>query len=118
MLAQPAEQSSKVAARDLRVEVGYVRADLLHQLGADQIADRVAGEDAEAHVRPVDVLQRAHLVVGHLEAEVGLDASAPRLGQIPHPELALEHLVLQLEAEQHVHVVGDLVRLDTDQRRV
>ena len=66
----------------------------------------------------MDVLQGALAIVGDVDAEVGLDASVPCLRQVHHLELALEHLVFELEAEQHVHVVSDLVGFDSDQRRV
>ncbi len=118
VLAQPAEQRREMTVLDLGVEVGYVGADLLHQLRADEVADRVAGKDAEADERPVDVLQRALTVVGHVQPEVGLEARVPRLGHVLDLELALEQLVLQLEAEEDVHVVRDLVRLDADERGV
>ena len=113
--AEPTEQCAELSALDLLVEVRDVRSDPLHQLRADQVSDCVAGEDAEAHERPVDVLQRAYPIVGDVDAQVGTDARVPGFGQVLHLQLALQHLVLELEAKQHVHVVGDLVGLDADQ---
>src|ERR1700730_1604434 len=48
MLLQPAEQVSKLTTLDLRVEVGDVGSDLLHQLRGDDVAERVAGKLCEA----------------------------------------------------------------------
>ena len=66
----------------------------------------------------MDVLQRAFAVVWHVEAKVRLEARVPRLRQVFRFERALQHLVLELEAEQHVHVVSDLVGLHADQGRI
>src|SRR5438093_542258 len=118
VLAEPVQEIRELTPLDLGVEVGDVEADLLHQLGADQVPDRVAGEDAEAHEGPVDVLECAVAVVRHVEPEIGLEARVPRLGKVFDLELALEQLVLQLEAEEDVQVVGDLVRLDADVSRM
>src|SRR5205814_5206380 len=79
--AEPTEQRAELSALDLLVEVRDVRSDPLHQLRADQVSDCVAGEDAEAHERPVDVLQRAYPIVGDVDAQVGTDARVPGFGQ-------------------------------------
>src|SRR5713101_3028145 len=118
VLPEPAKQIPKLAALDLVIEVGHLGSDLLHQLRADDVAQRVAGKLREADKRPVDVLQDSLTIVGYIEAEVRLERLVPRLGQIANLESAVEHVVLQLESQQDVKVVSDLVRLDPDERRV
>src|SRR5712664_12274 len=70
VLAEPAEQRGELPLLDLCIQVADVGADLFHQLRADQVSDRVARKDPEAHGRPVDILQHALAVVRDAYAEV------------------------------------------------
>src|SRR5713101_3917462 len=72
VLLEPTKQIPKLAALDLVIEVGHLGADLLHQLRADDVAQRVAGKLREADERPVDVLQDSLTIVWYIEPEVRL----------------------------------------------
>ena len=64
----------------------------------------------------MNVLQRAFAVVGDVETKVRLEARVPCLRYVFDLERPFQQLVLQLEAEQDMHVVRDLVGLDADER--
>ena len=87
------------------------------ELRAQDVADGVALEGAaDAAAVPVHVLQAAVAVVGRGDAEVGLEARAPGLGQVLDREPALQQLQLQVEAQHDVQIVGHLVGVGADQR--
>ena len=64
------------------------------------------------------VLEDAARVVGNLDSQVVGHARVPGPGEILDGEAVLDQVLLQLEAQDDVHVVGDLVGIDADQRRV
>ena len=64
----------------------------------------------------MDVLEHPVGVVRHLDAEVLVHARVPLLREVGERDPAREQLLLELEAEDHVEVVRDLVRLDADER--
>ena len=105
-------------ASKLVFEIGQIGGDLLPDLGGDQVAERVGREVADRAARPVDVLQHALGVVRHVDPQVVVHPAVPLLGQLLERELVVEHRLLELEAEDDVQVVGRLVRLDPDQRRL
>jgi hypothetical protein len=78
-----------------------------------EVAERVGREVADRAHRPVDVLQAAAAVVGHLEAEVGADALVPGAGQLGDRQVAGEQRALQVEAQHDVEVVRRLVAAST-----
>ena len=57
-------------------------------------------------------------VVRHVDAEVVLHPRVPRLGQVVERQSARDELLLELEAQDDVQVVGHLVGLDADERRL
>ncbi len=111
----PSAASSPAA--DELVEVAEVAPSRLPELTGDHVAERVGGEVAERGRRPMHVLEHAVGVVGDLDPEVLARQDRPRFGQVGDLEPALEELELELEADEHVEVVGQLVGLDADQRR-
>ena len=64
------------------------------------------------------VLEDAARVVGHVDPEVLVHPRAPGAGQVLRLQPVVDQILLQLEAQDDVHVVGDLVGVDADQRRV
>ena len=66
----------------------------------------------------MDVLEAAVGDVRHLDSEVLGHLRVPGFGDIGGGEPAARRLLLQFEAEDDVEVVGDLVGVDTDQRRL
>ena len=66
----------------------------------------------------MDILQHAVGVVGHLDAQVLAHAGVPGLGQVGEAQLAFHDFLLQLEAQDDVQVVGGLVGLHADERRL
>ena len=64
------------------------------------------------------VLQAAARVVRHRNLEELLEARVPRRGQIGHGQFARDQLLLDLEAQDDVQIVGRLVGLDADVRRL
>ena len=74
-------------------------------LQRDHVAERIRREVADAAARPVDVLQDAVGVVGHVDAEEVLHPRLPDLGQVVERDRALEQLLLELEAEDDVEAV-------------
>src|SRR6266567_5714489 len=59
VLLQPSQQRPELPTTDLPIEVGHVGADLLHELRADDVAERIARELRRPDERPVDVLEHA-----------------------------------------------------------
>ncbi len=118
VLAQPAEQRRELTAPDLLHGVrraGHVRVPKQRRVHG---AQRVGREVAERAVRPVDVLHHPQRVVGRPHPQLLFVGVIPRLGQLGHLELFAQQRQLELESDQHVHVVGDLVRLNADQGRL
>ena len=117
-LAQPLAQRAELAVLELLVEVAEVGLRALPELDRDDVAERIGGEVAHRHVRPVDVLQHADHDVGRLQPEVFAHLGVERLGKILERELAGEHRALELEAENDVQAVRHLVRVDAAIRRL
>ena len=115
-LAEPLPQRREVTRLDLIVEVRKIPPQGLPDLHRHDVAEGVGGEVAEDAARPVDVLEHPVGVVRHLDAEVLVHARVPLLREVGERDPAREQLLLELEAEDHVEVVRDLVRLDADER--
>ena len=64
------------------------------------------------------VLEHPEPVVRRLDTQVLAHALVPHLGQVLELDRLREQLLLELEAEDDVQVVGRLVGLDADQRRL
>src|SRR4051794_32088164 len=118
VLAQPVAKRRELALLEAVVDVRHVGGDSFPDLGGDQVAERVGREVADGAARPVHVLQHAFGVARHVDAEVLPHAAVPLVRQLFERELLGEHRLLELEAEDDVQVVGRLVRLDADQRRL
>src|SRR5947209_8090427 len=78
VLGQPDLDGPHLAAAQVLIARSELVLDRLPQLRGDQTAERVAGEVAEAAHAPVDVLQAAELVGGHLEPQQAPHPVAPR----------------------------------------
>ena len=66
----------------------------------------------------MNVLEHASRVVGDVDAEVLVHLGVPGLRQVAQLDVAGQDVLLELEAQDDVHVVGHLVRLDADERRL
>ena len=64
------------------------------------------------------VLKHAEAVVGRLDADERAHALVPGVGQVADREGSAHQRELELEAQEDVQVIGDLVGLDADQRRL
>src|SRR5689334_15195665 len=118
MLAEPLAHGGELTALDLLLEVRHVLEHLLPDLYGHDRAEQVRREVADAPGRPVRVLQDSLGVVRHLDAEVLVHLLVPHLRQVAHRDAAVDEILLELEAKDHMHAVGDLVGLDANQRRV
>ena len=76
------------------------------------------GEVADQAGRPVDVLQHADASFGTSMPTSVRMRSFQAAGRSSTLEIAAHQRELQLEAQEDVQVVGDLVGLDADQRRL
>jgi hypothetical protein len=66
----------------------------------------------------VHVLQHAVGVARNLDPEVLVHPAVPLGREVTRLDVAGEQVLLELEPENDVHVVGDLVGGDPDQRRL
>src|SRR4051794_5718192 len=80
--AQPLAQQLEVALGDRVVDPWDVGAQALPELCRDEAAERIGREVADQAAAPVDVLQDAVGVVGHLAPEEPLEALVPRRGHV------------------------------------
>src|SRR4029079_16773230 len=87
------------------------------ELRGEDVPQRVTLElTPDQPVIPVNVLEHAVGVVGHPHSHRGLEALTPRLREIPHGELPLEEIELQIEAENDVEAVRGFVGVGADER--
>ena len=115
---QPLGELAELACLEALVQVGMLGRDLLPELAADDVAERVRGEVADRADRPMHVLKHAEPVVRRLDAEVLAHALVPHRGQVLELDRPCDQLLLELEAEDDVQVVRRLVGLDANQRRL
>src|SRR2546423_2963477 len=116
VLAQPVAQIVELAAAEALVQVAETLNGTFPDLHRDHVAERVRREVAERPTSPVHVLQDAVRGVGDVDAEVFRHARVPCLREGGHLEPLADEVLLELEAQDDVHAVGDLVRVDADQR--
>ena len=64
------------------------------------------------------VLQDSLRVVRDVDPEVLVHSLVPHLREVWNRDAAVDDVLLELEAEDHVHAVGHLVGLDADERRL
>src|SRR5262245_18454027 len=113
---QPAElTAAHVALERLPAEVSP---RLLHELGGEEISERVSREIADPAEAPVDVLQTTVPVVRRRQVEQLLETLVPRPRQLRRRKVAADQRLLQLEAQDDVQVVGRLISFDADERRL
>ncbi len=62
------------------------------------------------------VLQNAKLVIRRRNAQIIFHLRVPNFGQVGHARRAVNHFLLQLEAQHNVQAVRQLVGFDTDER--
>src|SRR5581483_6710128 len=106
----------ELAALDLVLEVTEILRRLLPDLHRHHGAEQVGREVADETGRPVHVLQDTARVVRDLDAEIVVHRLSPQLWQVLELDAAVDDVLLELEAENDVHAVGDLVGLDADER--
>ena len=117
-LPQPGQDLPEPAAAHLSLPVRDVARHRRVELRAVQVAQRVGREITDGEHRPVDVLQHAVGVALRDDAEQRARLLAPGVGQVVHLQVAVDHAALQREAQQYVQVVGHLVGLHADVRRL
>ena len=115
--AEPLPERGELAALDLLLEIRHGLERLLPDLHRHHGAEEVRREVAEQAGAPVHILQNAVPVVGHVDAEILVHLFRPALRQVTQLDAAVDDVLLELEAEDDVHAVRHLVRLDADQRR-
>src|SRR5436305_1152801 len=98
VLAEPLGERRELAPLELIVEAAEVGLRALPQLNRDDVPERVRREVADAHVRPVHVLEHAVREVGWLQSEVLAHLRVEGLRQVAHLEAPGEELALDLEA--------------------
>ena len=86
-LAEPSEKRLVVPVVEGVLEAWQIPLGGLPEVGAGEITQSVGGEVAEATERPVDVLQTAFGVIGHLQAEEFLEELVPGGGEIADLEI-------------------------------
>src|SRR5438876_10844619 len=118
VLAEPVAQRRELAPLDLLLEVGAVVEELLPDLYRHDRPEQIRREVADLTRRPMRVLQDTLRVVRHVDAEVLVHLVVPHARQVANLDAAVDDLLLELEAQDHMHAVRDLVRPDPDQRRL
>ena len=113
---QPVGERAELALLELVVQVRDLGRHLLPELPGDDVPERVRREVADRADGPVHVLEHAEGVVRRLDAEIVPHPLVPDLRQLLQLDRVGQQLLLELEAEDDVQVVGRLVRLDADQR--
>ena len=105
-------------ARSSRRRRAVLRRDALPDLQRHHVAERVGREVADRAARPVHVLEHAVGVVAAPRSRGTRPSSrsTPPAGRAARSRPSID-VLLELEAQDDVHVVGDLVRVDADQRR-
>ena len=114
---QPSRRSYS-PARTIADDRAELALDGLEELRRVERSERVGREVADQPGRPVHVLQHAHAVVRRNDADERAHALVPGGRQIVDRQVASHQRELELEAQEDVQVVGDLVGLDADQRRL
>src|SRR6266508_1107754 len=117
-LRKPIVKRRQLAATDPLVQIPQVLFHGVPDLSRDHVAQEISGEVAECPGATVDVLEEPAGVVRDIEPEILGGARVPGLGKVGELELAVEDRELELEAHRYVQVVGDLIGLDADQRRL
>mmetsp|Transcript_1361 Transcript_1361/g.4133 ORF Transcript_1361/g.4133 Transcript_1361/m.4133 type:complete len:475 (-) Transcript_1361:197-1621(-) len=116
LLAEPLAQRAELAPGNLRLERARAEVGLggVVDLHRHDRAERVRREVADRAKGPVDVLQAAARIVGHVYAQVLLHAPHPVGRHLGNLHLAAEERALDVVPQDHVQRVRDLVRLDAD----
>ena len=117
VLGQPAAQRVELALADLFGDLGPGVQGGGVELRPHHVAQRVALENpADDAAVPVHVLQHAVAVIRCAQAQGRQVAVVPGFGQVFHFQVAFQQQQLQLEADHHVQVIGQLVGIRADQR--
>ena len=118
LAAQPGDQRSENAARELCQDAGFGGARSGEELGGRDGAERVSREIAPAAARPVNVLEATLGVVSDGQAQKALHPGVESARQIVDGEGAVDHRALQVVAQQDVGGIGDLVGVNPDEARL
>jgi hypothetical protein len=90
----------------------------VEELYGEDVTDSIGREVSEEPVRPVNVLQHAFGVAFGGYAKVLFHLRVPGGGKVQDGEFVLDKGNLKLEAQKDVQIIGDLVGLDSDARRL
>lgn len=112
---EPFFEAGEAAEAEVGVEAGEVFAGGGHELGGEEVAERIGRKIAEAAHAPVDVLQAALGVVRRGQIEEGLELFAPGGGDIARGEVAGHEGLFEFEAEDDVEVVRRFVGFDANE---
>ena len=115
VVAQPGQEFAEIAPGEGLVQAAQLGAGLGEELGRVDVAQRIGREIAEQPGAPVDVLKAALGVVGGRDAQGLAVLLVPGRGQVADWQFIGEQVLLQLEPDDDVQVVGRLVGLDPDQ---
>ena len=114
-VAKPGEELGEVAPDECLVQASQISAGLSKELSRVKVAQRVGREIAEEPGAPVDVLEAALGVVTGANPQGLAILLVPGRGQIMDRQVAGEHRLFQVEADDDVQVVSHLVGLNPDQ---
>ncbi len=115
LLGKPGDERGEAALGQRGGDAGPLGRRGLEQLCRCHRAEGVGGKVAEGAVIPVDVLQAAAAIVGHLEAKQGLDARVPCARQVSHREVAGHQGAFEPPAQDDMGRIGHLIGLDADE---
>src|SRR5439155_377346 len=115
MVAQPSEESREAALGHLRLDFGVGVACRRKDLACQDARKSVGRKVTEGAYGPVHILHYAVAVVGWSDAKVFSHPGFPRFREVSHRQRAFHQRQFQVEPYDDMEIVGDLVRLDTEQ---
>jgi hypothetical protein len=117
LLPQPVQQRSKFSGGEHRIKIANILSRLLEELGGVEIAERIGGKVADRRDRPVNVLKTALRIIRRRQTQIRHHLLVPCRGEVRHGQIARQHRLLQLVADENVQVIGSLIRFSADETR-
>src|SRR5689334_20364950 len=105
LFVKPMFEPAESAGAEIGVQIAKVLPGLVHELGGVKVAERVGRKVAEAAHAPMDVLQAALRFVGRGKLEELLELVIPGARNVRWFQVARDQRLLQLEAQNNVHVI-------------
>ena len=118
LLSEPTLQHHQLSCCNFILQMRDLQFGLFIELNGVEISERVRREITEGAERPVHVLQHAFRIVGGDDAQVFLHFLVPDPRQVFRARPAFNEILLDFEPEHDVEIVGELIGLDSNQRRL